>query len=285
VETDPVTLFSCRACGGHDQRLWLSDCKDYFLGVAGKTNYVECTNCLLVQQHPLPKNPKALYADYPIHAKKSRVHDAIRRRLFRDVYFDATNVSSILDYGCGDGWYLDSIRGKVAERVGFEHDPEHAARVAKALRIAVHSSLDTLPRGHFDAIALHHVFEHLDQPRQTLEALAPLLCPGGRLYLLVPNARSWEARLFGRKWHGLDPPRHIVFADRAQIEKLAHPAGLRVQQERKVSFPNTIAGSLAVLLLGRFNDLTFKLLLPISIVASKLFPGGSMAYVLIKAAA
>jgi hypothetical protein len=59
----------------------------------------------------------------------------------------------------------------------------------------VTDNLDDLPRGHFGLITLHHVFEHLPEPTETLSQLRPLLAPNGALFIEVPNGRSLRARL------------------------------------------------------------------------------------------
>ena len=99
---------------------------------------------------------------------------------------------------------------------------------------------------------MHFVLEHVTDLHATFADVEALLKPGGRSHFAVPNTASWEARLFRKKWHGLDPPRHISFPDRAVVESLAREHGMTVAGQRPVPFSNGIAGSLPVVLAGRF---------------------------------
>jgi predicted SAM-dependent methyltransferase len=57
---------------------------------------------------------------------------------------------------------------------------------------------------------MFHVLEHLPNPRFALEYAKGLLRPGGMLIIQVPNVSSLQARVFGRRWYGLDVPRHVI---------------------------------------------------------------------------
>jgi 2-polyprenyl-3-methyl-5-hydroxy-6-metoxy-1,4-benzoquinol methylase len=56
-----------------------------------------------------------------------------------------------------------------------------------------------LPAGHFDVAYCAFVLEHVEGAELVLDRLLAALRPGGRLIVLVPNARSvygWAARTF-----------------------------------------------------------------------------------------
>ena len=63
----------------------------------------------------------------------------------------------------------------------------------------------------FDAITLHHVFEHLTEPKRYLEIICEILKPGGHLVISFPNIDSFQSRFFKGNWFHLDPPRHLFF--------------------------------------------------------------------------
>jgi SAM-dependent methyltransferase len=70
------------------------------------------------------------------------------------------------------------------------------------------------------AVVMWHVLEHLSNPAEVLERIAERLQPGGVLAIGVPNLRSLQFRLLGRRWPHLDAPRHLCLipAD-ALVEK------------------------------------------------------------------
>lgn len=47
-----------------------------------------------------------------------------------------------------------------------------------------------------------------------------MLKPGGLLAISVPNADSWQARLFGGQWLHLDPPRHLNLFNPDNLSRL-----------------------------------------------------------------
>jgi 2-polyprenyl-3-methyl-5-hydroxy-6-metoxy-1,4-benzoquinol methylase len=46
--------------------------------------------------------------------------------------------------------------------------------------------------GQHDVVTCNDVIEHVMAPRQALEKMAAMLNPGGALYLVIPNGRSWD---------------------------------------------------------------------------------------------
>ena len=280
--------FNCLVCACATSRPWLEECPDHFLGSPGLATYVQCAQCGLVQQHPIPTDLASLYEQYPIHGKKSRIHEWLRRRVFRHTYFDASLLSpqaSILDFGCGDGWYLDSLKKLGMRRTGYEFDADHAIQLSNNLGVPVWSDwnvLATSAEAPFDTVTLHYVMEHLADPSACLQNIRGVLIPNGLVYILLPNIHSWEARLFGRLWHGLDPPRHLSFPDQGVIERLAKMHGFELISTKEIAFPNTIAASLAVFFFGRFKQLAFLAFYPLGMLLSRMFPSGSVAYLLKK---
>ena len=251
-------------------------------------DYARCSACGLVQQHPVPSDLSALYSGYPIHEGKSGLHDWFRRTVLRSVYFDQRCLapgSRLLDFGCGDGWFLDSMKKAGVQCEGYEFQPDHAERLQTCLGVPVFGDIDRLTRertGSYQVITLHNVLEHVADPRSTVTALARLLAPGGLLFVVVPNVDSWEGRLFARRWHGLDPPRHVSFPGPAVMRALATGVGLQLESVRSVAFPNTSAASLVSVVAGRYRHPLFLLALPIGLFLSRIAPSGTLSYLIRK---
>lgn len=278
--------FSCILCSATKAAPWLMSCSDYFLSLGQPVDYFRCNACGLIQQYPLPRQVATLYADYPVHARKSRLHEVVRRIILKPVYFDSAQLAKgtcLLDYGCGDGWYLDSLRGCGLNLLGYEPDASHAAALEQGLNIPVYRDLAKLQaeqQGRIGIITMHYVLEHLTDIHGCFALLNRLLVPGGLLYCVVPNIHSWEARLFGALWHGLDAPRHISFPDEPAICRLAEKHAFELITTKTVPFPNTSAASLAVWLAGRYRPTLFLALLPLGLLASRVRPTGTLAFLL-----
>lgn len=89
------------------------------------------------------------------------------------------NGATVLDFGCGDGKFLDRLQDRGWHTYGVEPSVDVAF-----LR---HSRLDVLPQdGRFDFVLLHHVLEHVIDPLGLLRELAGATRLGGVLFVSVP---------------------------------------------------------------------------------------------------
>lgn len=280
--------FSCMTCPGREAAPLFNAVPDYFLPTDIRVNYVRCSACGLVQQHPLPADVAPFYAGYPVHARKSVLHEITRRAVLRPVYFPLNKLHPdqvLLDYGCGDGWFLDQAKSRVAAAYGFEPVPAQAADVARRIGIPVFhdpAALHAELVGRVDVITLHFVMEHLTDLRGTLAMLSALLKPGGILRAVVPNLDNLEYRWFGVRWHGFDAPRHISFPAPQHLGPMLCETGLVVTESHPVPFPNTMAASVCIALTGRYRPLPFLALLPLALVWARLYPRGNRAMTLRK---
>lgn len=278
--------FNCILCASDAADDFLDHCRDLYLDKPGTVNYVSCGVCGLVQQNPLPGNVMGLYDEYPIHAEKSRLYALLQRTLLSHVYLNPCRLASgalVLDYGCGDGWYVQWCKERGVSAVGFEADQQLARRLAGRLQLPVHSDMQSLIAAYkhrFDLITLHFVVEHLDDIRGVLAGLSQLLRPGGTIRYVVPNVSSWEFRLFRRKWHSLDPPRHLSFPEARHAQLIAQEIGLEYESGQNVPCPNGFAGSIPTWLTGHFRQWFFFAAMPLAIILTRLFPSGNRAYVL-----
>jgi SAM-dependent methyltransferase len=89
---------------------------------------------------------------------------------------------------------------------------------------------------------MSHVLEHLPDPRVYLAAAHRLLRPDGRLVIHVPNASSWQFRLLGARWSGLDVPRHLFDYRDRDVERLLTGAGFEVVRRGYFSLRDNPAG-------------------------------------------
>jgi SAM-dependent methyltransferase len=284
--------FNCLNCGSEKiPKPFLRNCIDYYLRTATKADYFTCCDCGLVQVFPIPEDVSALYEAYPVHTNKSKLHKWLRKIVMAPAYFDSSILKSgsvLLDYGCGDGWFLESCKDRGVSLLGFEPSTGLAENLASRLKVPVYSDAERLAsefRGKLDFLTMHFVMEHLTDLAAAFRQVQTLLRPGGIFFFTVPNIDSWEAKLFGRKWHGLDPPRHISFPNRSTVERLAARHGLKVVQVGSVPFPNGVAGSIPSLFIGHFHPLLYALSLPCGIVLSRLAPSGVSSYHLKKTSA
>jgi SAM-dependent methyltransferase len=280
--------FRCLVCHEARSEPVFLDCEDYYLRKPFRADYHRCAGCGLLQQFPVPLDVSPFYEDYPIHQHKSGLYELARNLLMSPAYFDARRLSAgaqLLDYGCGDGSYLAAERGRGHQLLGFENDAPRASQLTDDLGLPVHSDMSGLLKSHggkLDGVTMHFVLEHLTDPVGAFDEVSRLLKPGGVFYFVVPQPDSLEARLFGRKWHNLDPPRHISFPDVDTVAGLARRHRFVVERHAAVPIPTGFAASVPVLLTGRFSLPLFMLSMPLGVAFSRLAPQGSRAFWLVR---
>ncbi len=219
---------------------------------------VRCGDCGLLRLDPQPA-PEELQRYYPKdywfapdRGAAGRLEEAYRRLVLRDhVRFveaalrSSRTVGPLLDVGCGGGLFLGMMRERGVRVAGLDFSREAAAITWRRQGVpAICASLERAPfgAGSLGGITMFHVLEHLYDPRAYLGAAHELLEPGGRLIVQVPNAASWQFRLLGRFWNGVDVPRHLFdFRDR-DVERLLVESGFAVVRRKYFSLRDNPAG-------------------------------------------
>jgi SAM-dependent methyltransferase len=133
----------------------------------------------------------------------------------------------LLDLGCWVGYLLSEARSRGWEVCGVEPSAFASAYARERLELPViQADLFTaeLPEGHFDAVVLGDVIEHLPDPAAALDRIARLLAPGGVLYMALPDAGSTVARWMGKRWWSVIPT-HVQHFTRASMDRLLRRSG------------------------------------------------------------
>jgi 2-polyprenyl-3-methyl-5-hydroxy-6-metoxy-1,4-benzoquinol methylase len=141
----------------------------------------------------------------------------------------------ILDVGCGSGFFLRALDPGRWQRFGVELGAAAVEASRRALgsdRIVEGTLHDAAyPDAEFDVVTLWSALEHTNQPQSTLTEAKRILNPGGTLIVQVPNAASYQLRLFSGRWFALDVPRHRYHFTPATLERLLSKAGLSVYRK------------------------------------------------------
>ncbi len=196
-----------------------------------------CLNCGLVYLSPRPSQESIAiyYPDQYSSYRPSIEHEQMkimrwmrqrkltRRREIIENYSGRLK-GDLLDIGCSTGIFLNEMAKSGWDVTGVEPISTAADQARKNYRLSVfEGTLQEIPleENSFDVVTFWDVLEHTFSPLDQLKKTAQLLRPGGHLFLSVPNWKSPDRQLFGRHWHGYDPPRHLyVFADETLIEML-----------------------------------------------------------------
>lgn len=185
-----------------------------------------CTRCGLVHLASVPEGADLeFYTDVAIEKSTNNNKDAIEYWTLPDYYKKhyatfitffaqrmqrilaaAPHTKSLLDIGCGYGFFLQYAQGYVESVTGVELDPAVAAIAqASGLPVLHRSAESLLGEDTYDCIVLCDVLEHLRDPLIILKLCHSLLNPHGVLYVQVPNLLGFKLP-WGHSW-GL--PHHI----------------------------------------------------------------------------
>lgn len=136
--------------------------------------------------------------------------------------------SSILDVGAGNGYFTKLARDEYGlDATGIEISDASAdfARDVLDVELVVEDLAVHAPT--YDVVTAFSVIEHVEQPREMLDALIERVRPGGLLVLATPNPQCIQRRVRGEKrWGMICPPHHLNIFTRAGLERMVTDAGL-----------------------------------------------------------
>jgi 2-polyprenyl-3-methyl-5-hydroxy-6-metoxy-1,4-benzoquinol methylase len=252
----PRRMTACPLCGSNQTAVLYDGLADRWFGSPGRWRFDICRSCDLAFLNPQPtaQQLNESYRDYfthqapnkaneqnknenpepwlLAHAKKAyrfAMRPVERKRLaMRTMYISNLDQGHLLDVGCGNGLFLKCMKDLGWCVQGVELDI-HSARIARDtynLDVFAGTLADAgFPSDHFDCLTMSHVIEHLRDPRAVLAECLRVLKPRGMLVIATPNYHALGRYLFGKRWLGLDPPRHLLLFSRKSLERITDQAG------------------------------------------------------------
>jgi len=154
---------------------------------------------------------------------------ASQKRMSR-MFLDGITPGKLLDVGCGDGTYLNRMRGLGWTVEGVDFDAKAITSAKKKYGLDLRSgdlASAGFPDNSFDAVTLSHVIEHVPDPIGLLTEAKRVLKPGGQLVVTTPNSGSYGHDTFRAHWFGFDPPRHLQLFSPKTLRETARRAGFQ----------------------------------------------------------
>jgi 2-polyprenyl-3-methyl-5-hydroxy-6-metoxy-1,4-benzoquinol methylase len=236
---------SCPLCRSNRRQLF-SNLNDLEYHCDGSFNFTKCTHCSLIWIDPTPSQ-KELNSFYPSHYHgfntqsnfiiKSLYIIVNYLRIKKYLLFLQHPSSSLLDVGCADANYFDSLK-KVAPHVhctGIENNEVIVKQALKCGRDVRLGTIDDLDQAlSFDLIIMNNLIEHVRDPVQELRKARSLLKKGGVIFVETPNTDSWDFKFCGKYWGGLHTPRHTFLFNPKSTHSLCNLTNLKVE---KFMFP------------------------------------------------
>ncbi len=152
------------------------------------------------------------------------------RRFIRNLRKVIPQAQSLLEIGCGYGFFLDEAKFFFPRLAGVELS-------AKAGKTAGHNSgasvfvgrADMLPPGmnNFDIIIMINVIEHVYAPVPLLLSLRERLTAGGVIVVATPDIGSLWYRMMKKRWPSFKIPEHVAFYGKKTLGNLLSRAGFQ----------------------------------------------------------
>lgn len=254
---------ACRICeNSKDNRV--HQFREMMFGSREKFDYLECGACGTLQiikipdlNNHYPKDYYSFSSGEELYIEK-HLRRRIAARLAGDYFMNGNNFpgkylaekkewlrfnfpdslrepilklnfySRILDFGCGGGkllrnLYFYGFRNLTGADAFIEKDIIYP----NGIKIYKRELKEIEP--FFDLVMLHHSFEHLPNPLETLQEIRKLLVKDKFCLLRIPVVNfAWEK--YGKNWVQLDPPRHLFLYTEKSLCLLAEKAGFTVEK-------------------------------------------------------
>lgn len=246
-----IKTYNCPVCGSANIKSFL-ECCDFC--TSGETfKIVKCENCgfAFTQQFP-DEETIGRYYDTPAYISHSdtkkgiinTVYHIVRKAMLQkkadltEQYATPGDKRTLLDIGCGTGYYAATMKRRGWETVGIEKNKSAANFTIKhhGIKTLPPNELTNLGDGQFDAIALWHVLEHLQDLSLTAKTLKRILKPDGTLIIALPNEQSYDALHYKNYWAAWDVPRHLWHFSPDTFEKFITQYGFTIIKKKKMPF-------------------------------------------------
>lgn len=203
-------------------------------------NYYWCAHCQVWTIFPLPPKIKTLYGKRYFTKPKPPTNHLLKLILqfspCRDtaswVKASFVRPGSVLDVGCGDGSFLETM-SKLGWEVAGTDISSFSEKLVKEKKAKIKFYKNELHRINqlkscsYKAITFWHVLEHLSNPKKDLQKSYQLLKNGGRVFIEVPNADSFALSLFQKNYNWLRIPEHLTYWTPKGIKKNLQTIGFK----------------------------------------------------------
>jgi len=146
---------------------------------------------------------------------------------------------SVIDIGCGNGWFLESLINKsslfnIDHCLGFDFS-ENANKLCRAKNIPVINDLGQV-KEKFDLIVCIHFIEHCKTPRQFVKKISEIISDDGWVFLALPNISGLGRKIKKFSWEGYNPPKHVINYNKKALKALFVPEGFQLVYYRTSDF-------------------------------------------------
>ena len=131
--------------------------------------------------------------------------------------------SLIVDFGCGTGGFMSSLKKKKYNVVGVDSNKK-ARNKCLEKKLTTYKTIKDF-KENIDAITFWHSFEHVSNPNEILNQIINQSKNNLTVVIALPNYRSFDAQHYGAFWAAYDVPRHRFHYSQIGIKKLMKSHG------------------------------------------------------------
>lgn len=214
--------------------------KSHVTFITDALHVVTCSNCSFVFTGN-PPDEQALYEHYyeQISPNAHIYNNESPSPSVREIFFinraraakirSIAPTGSVLDIGCGPGYFLKTIVNEGFAAHGLEVSTRAAAFAREQFDLTItQGTIDTAAKNleRYDIITMWHVLEHFLDPVSTLTKIRHLLKNDGLLIIEVPNLHSLKFMLKKNRWQGGNHPQyHKSFFTSSTLSRCLKMAG------------------------------------------------------------
>lgn len=221
--------------------------KDYFLT---QEDFVlkENSEFGFLETHPQPLENLDNYYESEYYISHSDSNKSASDKIYQ--FIKAINIrhkfsmlknpkqgTKILDYGCGAGDFLAYAKTKKLQVLGVE--PNEIARKIAQEKVGKNSVLNSELKEistTFEIITLWHVLEHIPNLYEFIQQLNSHLNPNGKIFIAVPNYKSYDAKFYKNYWAAYDVPRHLWHFSPESMDLLFNSFGMKIEKRHALWF-------------------------------------------------
>lgn len=164
--------------------------------------YRECLNCKLNFNTPLLNSDdyEKLYSlNYHVKYYFKEAKDFSKQI---SILQQAKDIALVIDYGCGDATFLDSLQKKGFNCTGVEYNPELVKKLSMQYPLITFYSVEEFFANNqqYDCVHLGDVLEHMVQPADTIKELSKKLRSKGYLFVEGPVEHNPSIAYYFRKY-------------------------------------------------------------------------------------
>ena len=227
----------CKICNVKTVMLF-NDSKDYFIsrGKSHDFGVCYCDGCEIGYSFPAlsPKDFSIYYPDdFEAYVPKKTFWGFLQKIKYGS---DLKKISGYLDpgkrslfeVGAGRGEFLREAKDRGFEVAGIEPGAQGVKFAASQYGIHLEQAFASKMRfeKQYHGVVARHTLEHLDGFYECLQRIYQEgLLKGGILFLKLPRLDSWEAKVFGKFWHGFDLPRHRIHFTKGGLSRILKSVG------------------------------------------------------------